>query len=196
MNFVQPMYRVNNLLGADETKTGTGFIRYVNPTELDKVAKELARLIKSYYAGWDIANPTLWRKLGWEPSSGPLGEFLQNYIQLSRETRESLSERNKEWWINTMESRFGTRRDDLTDYINAMLDMIRAGTMSNVILKPYTYQPTELGEDIGKAVGGVFPKLVIAIAVIAGVMVLSNTIIPQVTTSVGAARARRRKRKT
>ena len=154
----------------------------------------MARLIKSYYAGWDFFNLNLWRKLGMsvESGGGPLHDFLQNYIQLARETRDSISARNKDTWIQNMQSRYGTRADDLTDYVRAMLDMISAGTMPDVILKPYSYQPTEAGQDVAKAVTSVMPKLVIAIAVIGGVMMLSSTIVPQITASVSAARARRK----
>lgn len=178
-------------LGADETKPGAVFVRLINPTELDKVALEMSRIIKGYYSGVDILNFDLWRKLGMDVGSqgNPLQEFLQHYMQVARETNDSLSERNKEWWITTINERFGTRLDDVNDYIKAMLDMIRAGTMPDIILKPYGYEPTEIGEDFMK---DIFPKLVIAVAVIGGVMVLSNTLIPQITTSVGAARARRR----
>lgn len=178
-------------LGADETKPAAAFVRLVNPTELDKTAKEMARLIKGYYAGWDFFNIDLWRKLGVsvDSGSGPLHDFLQNYIQLSRESRSSLSERNKETWVQNMHERYGTREDDLQDYIKAMLDMISAGTMPDIILKPYTYEPTEIGEDI---ISSVFPKLVIATAIIGGVMILSSTLIPQITASVGAARAKKR----
>ncbi len=187
MNYSASSY--NAYMGADETKPAPVFVRLVNPTELDKTAKEIARLIKSYYEGWDFFNLQLWRKLGLsvESGSGPLHEFLQNYIQLSRETRDSLSEHNKDWWLTTMHERFGTRTDDLQDYIKAMLDMISAGTMPNTILKPYRYEPTEAGEDFMKAV---FPKLVIATAIIGGVMVLSGTIIPQIS----AARTQRKLR--
>lgn len=190
------MYRIQPAgLGADETKPAGVFMRLVNPTELDKTAKEMARLIKDYYAGWDFFNLSLWRKLGMsvESGSGPLHDFLQHYIQIARESGDSLSERNQEWWINTIHERFGTRTDDVQDYVKAMLDMIRAGTMSETILKPYRYEPTEIGEDFMKSM---FPKLVIAVAVIGGTMVLANTIIPQVTTSVGAARSRRRRLRT
>lgn len=179
-------------LGVDETKPGALFVRLVNPTESDKVAKELARLIRSYYSGWDLANIDLWRKLGWDVTriGNPLQDFLQNYILLARQEKSYLSERSKQWWIDTMHARYNIPMDDLKDYIRAMLDMISAGTMPDTILKPYTYEPTELGEDFSK---NVFPKLVLAAAVIGGVMVLSNTLIPQITSSVGAARARRKK---
>lgn len=172
-------------LGADETKPAGTFVRLVNPTELDKTAKEISRLIKDYYAGWDFFNLDLWRKLGVTIEGGPVYDFLQHYIQLSRETRDSLSERNREQWVDAMHERFGTRRDDLEDYIRAMLDMIRAGTMSETILKPYRYEPTEIGEDFMRSM---FPKLVIATAIIGGVMVLSSTIIPQIS----AARTQRK----
>lgn len=186
------LQRGDHMLGADETKPAGAFVRLVNPTELDKTAKEMSRLIKDYHAGWDFANPSLWRKLGLsvDSGSGPLHDFLQRYIQYARETRTHLSERNKDVWIQQMHERYGTRLDDLQDYIRAMLDMIRAGTMPDVILKPYSYEPTEIGADMLEAV---FPKLVIATAIIGGVMILSSTIIPQITQSVGAARARRRK---
>lgn len=182
------------LLGVDETKPAAPFIRLVNPTEIDKVSKEMARLIKGYYAGWDFANFDLWRKLGIDVTAetNPLQQFLQNYIQLARETRDSISARNKDIWIQNMQARYGTREDDLQDYVRAMLDMISAGTMPDVILKPYSYTPTEAGQDVAKAVTSVMPKLVVAIAVIGGVMILSSTFIPQITASVGAARARRR----
>lgn len=185
--YTRPAY-----LGADETKPAAPFVRLVNPSELDKVALEISRLIKSYYAGFDIVNPALWRKLGFDVGSqgNPVQEFLQGYIQVARETQKSLSERNKEWWIDALHSRYDIRTDDLSDYIRAMLDMIRANTMPDAILKPYDYTPTEIGEDIAK---GVFPKFVLAAAVIGGTLVLANTLIPQVTTSIAAARKRRKR---
>jgi hypothetical protein len=181
-------------LGADETKPGAPFWRLINPTEVDKVAVEMARLIKSYYPGWDFFNPNLWRKLGADVGlqGNPLQQFLQGYIQIAREYRRSFSDHDKEWWIDIMGERFDFRRDDLEDYFRAMQDMIRAGTMSETILKPYTYEPTELGEDFTKTV---FPRLVIAAAVIGGVFVLSSTLIPQITSSVATSRARRRRRR-
>lgn len=184
--YTKPAY-----LGADETKPGAPFVRLVNPSELDKVALEMSRLIKSYYAGFDIVNPALWRKLGFDVGSqgNPVQEFLQSYIQVARETRTHLSEANKEWWIDALHTRFNIRKDDLSDYIRAMLDMIRANTMSDTILKPYDYTPTEIGEDIAK---GVFPKFVFAAAVIGGSLVLANTLIPQVTKSIAGARRRKR----
>jgi len=179
------------MLGADETKPAAPFVRLVNPTELDKTAKEMSRLIKDYYAGWDFFNPELWRKLGLSVDSGggPLHDFLQHYIQYARETNSYLTERNKELWVQNMHERFGTRTDDLQDYIKAMLDMIRAGTMPDTILKPYRYEPTEVGEDI---VSSLMPKLIVATAIIGGVMIFSSTIIPQIVGSVGAARRRRK----
>jgi hypothetical protein len=177
-------------LGADETKSAGAFIRLINPTELDKVAQEMARLIKSYYPGWDLFNINLWRKLGMDVGAegNPLQQFLQGYIQIAREYRRPFSSHDMAWWIDIMNERFDIRHDDLEDYFRAMQDMIRAGTMSETILKPYGYEPTELGEDVMKTV---FPRLVIAAAVIGGVFILSSTLIPQITTSVGAARARR-----
>lgn len=174
-------------LGIDETKPADPFVRLVNPSELDKVAKEMARLIKDYYPGIDIVNINLWRKLGLsvDSGSGPLHDFLQHYIQVARETGTHLTSSNKDWWATTISERFGTRLDDVQDYIRAMLDMIKAGTMSDVILKPYGYQATEIGGDFMQ---NTFPKLVVAVAVIGGVMVLANSIIPQITSSVRARR--------
>lgn len=186
---LQPAY-----LGVDETKPGLMFWRLINPTEVDKVATEMARLIKGYYPGWDLFNVNLWRKLGLDVGAegNPLQEFLQGYIQIAREYRRSFSDHDKEWWIEVMSERFDIRTDDLKDYFRAMQDMIRAGTMSETILKPYTYEPTELGQDFTRTV---FPRLVIAAAVIGGVFVLSSTLVPQITSSVSAARARRYRRR-
>lgn len=178
-------------MGADETKPAAAFVRLVNPTELDKAAQEMARLIKDYYAGWDFFNLSIWRKIGVTVEGGPIYDFLQHYIQISRENGDSLSERNKDTWVQAIVTRYGTREDDVQDYIKAMLDMINAGTMPDVILKPYGYEPTEIGQDI---MSSVLPKLIIATAIIGGVMVLSSTIIPQITSSVGAARARHKAR--
>lgn len=173
-------------LGADETKPTVPFYRVINPTEVEKVAMEIARLIKSYYAGWDFFNIDLWRKLGFDPQAGngPVVQFLQDYIQISRESRKHLTEENKQWWIDAVVSRSKIRADDAADYIRAMLDMIRAGTMPEIILHPYDYVPTEIGDDIASVSGKVFPKVLLAAAVITGIVILSNSIIPQTAKAI------------
>lgn len=172
-NLLLSEVNMNYTLGAESTQEQANaplFVRLFNPSEFDLAAQNIAKRIKSYYPGVDLLNLKLWSMLGFDPQRGPVGEFLDNYIIVSRERQQSVTFVDMQEWVSYFESRFGTKREYLENYFKALLELANAGEIPDVIYRPYQYEfkAPEPGDNILPAVKPVINKLIIG-AVIVGV---------------------------
>lgn len=163
-------------LGIDETKPAAPFVRIVAPTDIQKVSMAMAELIKGYYPGLDLLNPSLWRKLGFSAVEGPLVTFVQRVVSRERELKQSLTADGSEYFLDYLLNTYGYRADDLADYMKAYVDLVRQGSVPKSIMEPWDYTPTTFAQDVGAATGAatksIAPLLLGAIAVYAAVTVL------------------------
>lgn len=145
--------------GADETQPAPAFVRVVAPTDIQTVSAAMARIIKDYYPGMDMLNPTLWHLLGAFTYEGPVIEFLQRVIALEREWKTSLNEGSSNRFKAELRSRHGYSVDDVVVYVRAYLQAIREGLVPDSIMMPWSYSPTSAAEDVGAAAAGVMKSV-------------------------------------
>lgn len=163
-------------IGVDETQPAPPFVRIVAPTDIQKVAAEMCRIIKDYYPGIDILNIDLWRKVGFD--GAPVIEFLQRMIGLSRERKDSIDDTTINDYKTILRTRYGYDVQDMVDYTRAFLQAKREGLVPNSILRPYEYEPTTVTQDVIKTITKDFGPLILgAIAVYALVSVFLPNVI-------------------
>lgn len=170
----------------EQHETGLPFSRLVIGTDFDRTARKIVDRIKDYYPGVDFLNAGLWRKLGWNPSDGPVGQFLRHYIVLAGRWKEALDASNRGRFADAMVERYDMRREDVSDYIRALLELSQAGAVPDTIRKPWTYEyePPSLERAAGKAVAGIILLVIGGVAVYA----LASTIGPQTAQTLKASR--------
>lgn len=151
----------------EQHKTGLPFSRLVIGTDFDRTARKIVDRIRDYYSGIDVLNIGLWRKLGWNPSDGPVGEFLRHYITLAGSWKEPLQPSNKGRFTDAIVERYNMRREDVTDYVRAFLELSQSGQVPDTIRKPwgYEYEPPSLEGAARKATTGIILLVIGGIAV-------------------------------
>jgi len=177
----------------EQQETGLPFSRLVIGTDFDRTARKIADRIRDYYQGIDLLNPGLWRKLGWNPSDGPVGSFLRHYITLAGTWKESLNASNRGRFTDALVERYDTPREDAADYVKALLELSQAGQVPDSIRKPWTYEyePPSIEGAARKAATGIILLVIGGIAVYG----IATTAGPQAA-RIMKTRSRKRKKGT
>jgi len=164
-----PCYTVYQPLGRDEQAPAPLFVRLINPTDLQRVSVKMCELIRQRYGWLDRLNPwsSGYRLLGIECEN--VTEFLQNYIMIARQLRLQLNENTRADFAAHMAEQFGYRAEDLDVWIEAFLQVKKAGMVPQSIAIPWAYEPTTVGEDVAKTVTRSLP--VVALIGLAAVAV-------------------------
>lgn len=166
-----------------EQERGLPFIRFINPTELDKARDSMELLLRLKYPGLDIANIHLWKMIGWD--GGPIEEFINQYMHWSKTNRSTLTQINRNSFVDAMMASgiYGDRKI-VDEYVDIFLSAQKAGDISDTIYTPYEYEETEPIEKIGKEVGKELNRLFLfGVLAIAGYG-LMTTFIPQITKAI------------
>jgi hypothetical protein len=175
-----------NYLGAEQTQEQANaalFVRLFNPSEFDLAAQNIVKRIKSYYSGIDLFNLKLWAMLGWDAQRGPVGDFLDNYIIVSRERGQPVTYVDKDAWIDYFATRFGTKREYLQDYFKALMELAGAGEIPDVIFNPYKYEFK--APEPGAAIAPFTNKILLYAAIAAGIYFAAPAIIKSISTRKG-----------
>lgn len=156
-------------LGVDETQPAPIFVRVIDPTDIQNVASEMARIIKDYFPGVDMLNTDLWHLIGAYTYSGPIMDFLQRLIALQREWKQSLTKSTQDQFKAALQSRHQYSDMDISFYIRAYLQALQGGSVPQSIQQPWNYQPSSAATDVGKVAAeslkSVWPYLFGAVAI-------------------------------
>lgn len=168
------------------------FVRWFNPTEMDKAVRAVMTEIKRYnFPGWDIMAD--FNLMGFE--GGPVYDFLEAYIGVANPKGYAVTVDNREEFQQALEASSDIRPENIAIYIDAVLDAQAAGTLPPTIYAPYTYDPTsapEAGEQIAPAIVGTVNR-----ALILGAIVLTAYIAgPPIIAAIGRATGKRRRAST
>lgn len=142
----------NQYIGRDELKPAKPGIHWIAPTEIDRAANEMIKYIKDRYSGdWRYAihpwmHPKFNKLLG--VGGKPIYQFLNGYIELSKESRQNLSVSNKDYFRESLKDDYDFDNEQIDEYINAFFALKNSGKLPKSIIKPYTYKPTTIQEDI------------------------------------------------
>lgn len=159
-------YMMYNGLGSEQ-EPNPAFVRIIAPTDIQLVAREMARIIKDMYPGIDWLNPDLYRKLGMDPESKTV-PWLQRLILLEKQlTRPLTLESALEFEGMLLERYPEYRREDVRDYIQAYIDVLEAGNVPESIAEPWDYILETPAEKIGTVLQKTGNKLIIAGAIVA-----------------------------
>lgn len=162
-----------------EQDRGLPFIRYVNPTELDKARDAMEKLLRLKYPGIDIANLHLWKMIGWD--GGPIEEFLNQYMQWARKNQTSLNQVNRNFFVDEMiANKIYSDRAIVNEYIDVFLQAYNTKQVSDTIYQPWMYEEKELGSVIGTEIGKQFNKVLVAAIVALAVYGIATSFIPQI----------------
>lgn len=175
---------MNYHLGADEQSRSALFVRYINPSDLQKLSYRMRDSIKARLS-WDWINPQAWRLLGFE--GGPVETYLERLVLLQRQWGSTMTASNRTSFERVLVEKYGYNPEDVAIWTDAYLELFEAGLVPSTISQPWTYEPTTLAEDIGGTVKkSIFPAL--ALVGIAAVAVYGFT-----TQGIPGLAAKRRK---
>lgn len=119
------------------------FVRWFNPTDLDKAINALYKQIQAInLPGWDY-----WAEMGPGGLVGFEGanieNFLQAYINVSRDLGYVLTAANSGTFKTMINSEYGIPAKNLDVYLDVMLKAKASGTIPDTIYMPFTYEPSE-----------------------------------------------------
>lgn len=149
-------------LGRDEQESAGLFIRWISPTDFDKLQKSIAQTIADKYA-WDLINPKLIALLGFD--SGNVALFIREYMRIAETNKQYLhNDATYAMFFSAMQRDTTFSDSDLGEFLPALMELVKQGNVPPAILKPYDYEATSLASDIaGTAVKSILPLGTIAL---------------------------------
>ena len=149
------------LLGRDETKSAGLFVRWVFPTDFDRILQNFNQgLIDSgngKYTGF---------------TGGKSEQFLRDYMRSAGEQKKSISDTGGfAYIISDMQKNYDYPSDALFAYMNTLNSLGKQGVIPESVLRPYDYEPTSIMDDIGKVSSDVVKKATLPLGIIAVIAV-------------------------
>jgi hypothetical protein len=163
------------------------FGRLIAPTLIESTAAEMSRIIRDANPGIDELNPRMWNTLG--GGNSRVVEFLQRLIQLERERQQSYGPAAKAGFIAVLSTQYpeygGSKGGPrLGNYLYALDRMLAAHTVPEEILRPWTYEPQTIAQDVAGAASKAVGKL--GLWIVLGIFAygLATTLLPQLSSSL------------
>jgi hypothetical protein len=133
------MEYVSGALVSNEQQQGLPFVRFLFPSDADRVAQAMTQIIRDRYK-LDWINPAAWGAVG--IGGDAVFTFLRRLMLYQRSTKTVVDEANRFQYESYMSTKYGYSQKLSEQYFDAYLEVVNAGLVPNSILKPWTYTPS------------------------------------------------------
>jgi len=160
-------------LGAVKTQEESfPFVEFILPSDFDQAKKALQAILDARWPG-GIFSLDAWRYIG--IGGDAISGFLKHYLLYAREVKDFITPVTFSSFKTAMRSRWPDLPDDsLTEWLNAVIEAQKQGSMPDTILKPWLYVPEDVtvSSIIGKGILPIVEPQLNKIILVAGAVVL------------------------